>query len=130
MKVTLPKDYKDVYTVSEVEAMRAAIAAMKDYDEKPADILRHVAKKKCEWDGIEGFYGEPISVSVASVETVGKAYTLDRDQICEGSGYTDVVIFGFVNYWKGTLRLFVTISDYWGYEGANAAVTVARYPEI
>ena len=129
MKVTLPKDYKDIYTMTEIEAMRTTIKWFKDYEDNPADILRRAAKKWCEWNDETGFYGDPITVSVASVETV-KTYNIPCDGICDGSRYTDVVVFGFVNYWKGTLRVFVSMYDVWGYEGANATVVVAKYHEI
>ena len=50
MKVTLPKDWKDNYYVSQVEQMRTTITALKDYDEKPANILRNVARSWCDED--------------------------------------------------------------------------------
>ena len=128
MKVTLPKNYKDDYYLPDIEAMKAAIKELKFDETKPADIITAAAKKWANDNGEVGFFGDPISVSVVSVETC-KDYKLQYDQICEGSRYTDVMFFGFANYWKGTLRIFVTLTDYW-FNDSEAVVAVAKYPEI
>lgn len=130
MKVTLPKGYKDNFYVSQVEQMRAAIAALKDYDEKPADILRSVARSWCDENPEHGLYGDPIAVSVVAVETFIRG-DLTPDSIGDSTGRTDVSIFGFVNYWKGALRVFVNLTDYWEYGGTcPATAKAAFFPEL
>lgn len=128
MRVTLPKDYKRNYSICEVEAMRATIKFLRDnYDEKPETILAEIAKAWTK-DNCETLrYCDIDSVSVLTCETCTYG-ALPYDRLCDNSANTDVVISGFVNYYRGTLRIYVSLANYWEH-GTNCepCISVALY---
>ena len=127
MKVTLPKDYRD-YTIREVDAMKTTVKWFKEYEDDPKRILENIARRYAREHSELGLWGDPVAVTV--VECVARPMNaVEYDAICDGSGRTDVCIYGYVTWFKGVLRIFAGILDIWGYEGDNASVTAAIFPE-
>lgn len=128
MKVTLPENYKRNYSIAEVEAMRATIKYLKDsMFEKPETILAEVAKTWTEHNCEKLRYCNIMNIGVCECETC-VSYSVQLDRICDNSMRTDVIISGYVNYYRGTLRVYVSLADYWDNgSNCNPCISVALY---
>lgn len=116
MKVTLPKDYKRIYTVEEHEQAKAVIASekedsftAKDY----AEMALHVLCSKYGWT--EG------DVILATAETCKNPRIRTCDLYGVGTGFMDIVIHGTANIWgtfendfgRAYIEIYANLSDIW-----------------
>ena len=112
MKVTFPKDYKNFYTVAEVEAAKQIIREMKEDTstaaEEAAAAIREALKNT----------GDCLDEVLKAEATICKNNRI-WNQYGENTGMLDIMICGIAKTSLGYIDVEATLSDIWqiGSEG-------------
>lgn len=108
MKVTLPKDYRSMFTLDDLDRAKAVIACMKDdcssVKEYAEMAIRHVLEHNTQYDCI---------TEVLKAEAVAHENYRVLDRICDGSGDMDVWINASARTCDGFIEVGAYLSDIW-----------------
>ena len=108
MRVTLPKDYREHFTLAQLDIARNIIRDMKEDDTTPtwyAEIAaNHLINKRLESDCL-------VRIITASAEANRnwKAWNAYSD----GSGDMDIWVNAIAETWKGFIKIGAYVSDIW-----------------
>ena len=117
MKVTLPKDYKDIYTVSQVEVAKKVIASAKaDEDGCFGDIKEWAMMASRALAEVHCDYCE--RVLEASAEVAGNS-RIDWDGLCDGSQRFDIWISFTAETSNGFIKGGAYLTDIWNISGST-----------
>ena len=107
MKVTLPKNYKGIYTIEEWEQAKRVIECMKE-DELPIKEYAEIAVKhalKHKNDGCR----EVLKVTAETAKNSRQEY----NRFCGDSGFMDVWLEITAETFYGFVKLGVYLTDIW-----------------
>lgn len=106
MKVTLPKDYKNIYTLNQVEQMKMVINFEKEDEE--------TAKGWAEYAINEAIRNDHSSiVEIFKVTAEANLNNRIRDAYGEGTGMADVYIIAIAETTSGFIKVGAYLSDIW-----------------
>ena len=122
MKVTLPKNYKEQYTIAQVEQMKAVIAAEKDDTETVKGWATYAVNEAIK-DDIDCI----VEIYKATAETCmnNRAW----NAYSEDTGMVDVWIEAVAETSKGFVKVGAYLSDIWqtGAEDYRTRMYVEKY---
>lgn len=113
MKATLPRGYKDLFTINELKQAKNAIKALRDDPETAKEYAKDAATHYCSVFDC-GWINEPLTgKATVTMNRQGEYNAIGTD-----TGYTDVMIEGVCQGWnKDGKRMYVEIaallSDIW-----------------
>lgn len=112
IKVNLPKNYKELFTIKEAENAKRIIKDLKTWDDTLEDFARYalndINRNKAEW--IEAIY-------FTSAEICADSAT--NDAYFEGSGHLDVWFDFVAETTKGFYKVGCLLSEAWAVGGDN-----------
>lgn len=107
MKVTLPKDYKRMFTIHQVEVAKKVIKSEKE-DEFTAEeyaklLVNHIITRQGLNDGVQRVFEVTAGITTAR----------GWDKYFEGSEDIDIYIECYVRTWDGVVYATAMLSDIW-----------------
>ncbi len=110
MKVTLPENYKDIYTLTELTMAKAVISCMKE-DSYPIKEYADMAAREALKNRNRSDYVR--TVLTATAQTY-KNNRIEWNGMCGGSGYFDVWIDFIAETGSGFIKGGAYLSDIFG----------------
>ena len=104
MKTTLPKNYRESFTLEELDIMKGIIADMKEDTSKPADYARAALANFANDNGVE--------IVQASAE-VGRNCFVSFNRYGEGTRDFDIYIKFIGRNYNNFFEGFVPLSEIW-----------------
>lgn len=126
MKVTLDKEYRQRYTLEDLDRAKAVIAYEKEYDdETPKGWAEYAVREALKG---EGGCAEEILKATARTARNGRIW----DLYGEGTGSFDVWIEATADTWDGFVKVGAYLSDIWksGTEDYRQHMYIRRYKEV
>lgn len=125
MKVKLEKDYRDLYTLNEVQAARRIIKEVAEDEETAAGWAAYSAREALK--DTDEYVREVVK---ASAETSRNCRAWDS--YFEGSGRMDVWVWALVSTSEGYMEVSAYLTDIWqtGAEDYRAHMYVRRFKEV
>lgn len=125
MKVTLPKDYKNTFTLADLERAKAVIAYEKEDEETAKGWAEYAVREALKGtdDGLQ-----EVIKATAEVAGNGRAWNLYGD-----TGSMDVWIEATAETWDGFIKVGAYLSDIWGTTSEPTykhQMFIKRYGEI
>ena len=115
MKVTLPDNYKDIYTVNELTQAKAVIACMRDDDYPIKEYAAMAAREALTCVAPTDYMR---NILTATAETA-KNSRLEYDQMGDGCGWFDVWLDFIAETSDGFIKGGAYLSDIYGIGAVN-----------
>lgn len=126
MKVTLDKEYRQRYTLEDLDRAKAVIAYEKEYDDETPKGWAEYAVREALKD--ENGSADEILKATARTARNGRIW----DLYGEGTGNFDVWIEATADTWDGFVKVGAYLSDIWksGTEDYRQHMYIRRYKEV
>ena len=121
MKVTLDKDYKEYYTLRDIERAKEVIRNCKEDTQTAADYAKTAARLLFKYKGLSHGY-----LDVLRAEAHTGFNSRCWNQYGDDTGKLDVIVHGIVQGLDAYVEFWANLTDIWGERPEYFAHNLAR----